>query len=230
MAKQSPMRCSRFCNSVGKLKGLWFVMARVRQIPAALLLAACLVGCSRGPSRVKPPRIDPDSSATEAIKLYDRDGDGALNAAEMAKCPGMLNEVKAYDVDANGLVTREEISARIKDLRRHGIGLTRLNCDVSVNGRGLKDATIQFEPEPYLGDEIKAAEGVTDERGVAQMAIPAEQLPEDQRDLKAIHYGTYRVRITHPKVKLPAKYNTETTLGYESRPGDPYATFTLKVP
>ena len=177
-----------------------------------------------------PPRIDPDPAASEAISLYDSDKDGSLNAAELAKCPGMLSEIKSYDTDANGLVSREEIAARIKDLRRHGVGLTRLNCDVTVNGKGIQDAIIEFEPEPYLGNEIKASQGVTDDRGVAQMAIPADQLPVDQQDLKAIHYGTYKVRITHPKMKLPAKYNTETTLGYESRPGDPFATYSLKVP
>lgn len=177
-----------------------------------------------------PPRIDPDRAATEAIRLYDTDKDGSLNAAEVAKCPGMLAELKSYDRDGNGLVSQEEIAARIKDLLSHGVGLTRLNCDVTVNGRGLKDATIEFEPEPYLGDEIQAAQGVTDADGVAQMAIPDDKLPANQQGLKAIHYGTYKVRITHPKTKLPAKYNTETTLGYESRPGDPFATYSLKVP
>lgn len=73
-------------------------------------------------------------------------------------------------------------------------------------------------------------QGITDADGVAQMAIPNEKLPADQQGLKAIHYGTYKVRITHPTTKLPGKYNTETTLGYESRPGDPYATYSLKVP
>jgi hypothetical protein len=205
-------------------------MSRIGQLAPWLLLMIWLMGCSRGPGRVKPPDIDPENSASAALSLYDSDKDGSLNKEELAKCPAMFLEVKAYDADADGLVTRDEIAARIWALRKHGVGLTRLNCDVSVNGRGLKDALVQFEPESYLGEEIKAAQGVTNERGVAQMAIPADQLPSDQQDLKAIHYGTYKVRITHPTVKLPAKYNTETTLGYESRPGDPYATFTLKVP
>jgi hypothetical protein len=190
---------------------------------------ACLYGCSRGPSRVRPPEIDPKNAASEAIHLYDSNNDGSLDAAELAKCPGILTEIGAYDIDANGKVTQGEIAARITDLRKHGVGLTRLNCSVTINGRGLENATIRFEPEPYLGAEIQTAEGVTNARGMAQMAIPADKLPADQQDLKAIHYGTYKVRITHPKVKLPAKYNTETTLGYESKPGDPFAAFALKV-
>jgi hypothetical protein len=205
-------------------------MFHANKFIAGLILATCLTGCSRGPGRVTPPKIDPERAATEAIRLYDTDKDGSLNAAEIAKCPGMLAEIKSYDHDGNGLVSREEIMARIQDLRKHGIGLTRLNCDVTVNGRGLKDATIEFEPEPYLGEEIQSARGLTDADGVAQMAIPEDKLPADQQGLKGIHYGTYKVRITHPKVKLPAKYNVETTLGYESRPGDPFATYSLVVP
>jgi hypothetical protein len=189
-----------------------------------------LVGCSRGPSRILPPDVDPEKSADEAIGLYDADKNGSLNGVELEACPGMLGEMKAYDTDADGSVSRDEIAARITALRKHGVGLTRVNCNVSLNGRGLNNATIAFEPEPYLGNEVKAAQGVTNERGMAQMAIPAEELPADQRDLKAIHYGTYKVRITHPTIKLPAKYNTDTILGYESRPGDPFATFTLKAP
>jgi hypothetical protein len=179
---------------------------------------------------VRPPEIDPKNAAADAIDLYDTNKDGSLSAAELAKCPGILLEIKAYDADGNGKTTPDEIAARITDLRKHGVGLTRLNCSVTVNGRGLDNATIRFEPEPYLGTEIQAADGITNERGVAQMAIPADKLPSDQQDLKAVHYGTYKVRITHPTVKLPAKYNTDTTLGYESRPGDPFASFALKVP
>jgi hypothetical protein len=193
-------------------------------------LAACELGCSRGPSRVAPPAIDADRAATEAIRLYDANQNGSLNAAELAKCPGILAEFKSYDTDGNGEISSAEIAARIRELRRAGIGLTRLNCDVTVNGRGVAGATVTFEPESYLGDEIKTAIGLTDDRGVAQMAISTENLPADQRGIRAIHCGTYKVRITHPTIKLPAKYNTETTLGYESRPGDPYASYALKVP
>lgn len=193
-------------------------------------LAACELGCSRGPSRVAPPAIDADRATTEAIRLYDSNQNGSLNAAELARCPGILAEFKSYDTDGNGEISNVEIASRIRELRKHGVGLTRLNCDITVNGRGVTGATVTFEPEPYLGDGIKGATGTTDDRGVAQMAISLDDLPADQRDIKAIHYGTYKVRITHPTIKLPAKYNTETTLGYESRPGDPYASYALKVP
>src|SRR3954469_21803563 len=124
-------------------------MLHTEKFVAGFIFATCVSACSRSPGRVTPPKIDPERAAIEAIRLYDTDKDGSLNAAEIKKCPGMLVEIKSYDRDGNGLVSREEIAARIQDLRKHGIGLTRLNCDVTANGRGLKDATIEFEPEPY---------------------------------------------------------------------------------
>jgi hypothetical protein len=59
------------------------------------------------------------------------------------------------------------------------------------------------------------------------MAIAEEHLPENVRTMKLLQYGTYKVRITHPKIQLPARYNSETTLGYETKMGNPFATFAL---
>ena len=205
-------------------------MWRFRILPAAGFLLLGLIGCSRGPSRVKPPDINPESAASEAIRLYDTNSDGALDETELAKCPAILMDAKTYDVDSNGKITQEEIAARIAGLRKNRVGLTGLSCHVKLNGLPLKNATVDFDPEPYLGTDIKSAHGITDDTGVAEMAIRPEELAQDQQDLKAIHYGTYKVRVTHSKVKIPARYNTETTLGYETRIGDPYATFSLKVP
>ena len=62
-----------------------------------------------------------------------------------------------------------EITNRLKELLKYGVGLTSLKCEVRVNGRPLNDAHIVFEPEPYLGNEVKAAIGTTNGRGLAQM-------------------------------------------------------------
>jgi hypothetical protein len=140
----------------------------------------------------------------------------------------MLSELAAYDSDGNGAVSSEEISTRLSALLKYGVGLTSLRCEVRMNGRPLQGADVLFEPEPYLGEEVKSARGKTNARGMAQMAIPAEELPASQQALKAIHFGTYKVRITH--AKAPPKYNAETTLGYETRSGDPFAAFNLKAP
>jgi hypothetical protein len=132
-----------------------------------------------------------------------------------------------YDQDGNGQVDEHEIARRLGELLKNRVGLTQLRSRVTYRGRPLSDATVSFEPEPYLGDEVQAAQGTTGAHGSAQMSIAEETLPENVRYMKLIHYGTYKVRITHPEIKLPTKYNSETTLGYETRIGDPFATFTL---
>ena len=60
------------------------------------------------------------------------------------------------------------------------------------------------------------------------MSVPAEDLPENLRLVALVHVGTFKVRITHPTIKLPARYNTDTELGYESEVGNPFADFALK--
>src|SRR4051812_13678964 len=110
-------------------------MIRTYLFFTALIAGFGIVGCSSSPSRIVPPRIDPEEAATMAITMYDTDKDGSLNKGELAACPGMLGELKSYDADQNGLVSHEEIAARITALRKSGVGMTRLNCNVSVNGR-----------------------------------------------------------------------------------------------
>jgi hypothetical protein len=205
-------------------------MIRSRLLVLYVIAATTAFGCSRGPSGIKPPHIEPEEAAIMAISMYDTDKDGSLNQAELASCPGMLVELSAYDKDKNGLVSQQEIAKRIGDLLKAGVGMTRLNCGVTVNGLGIENAQVEFEPEPYLGEEVKTARGVTNAQGVAQLAISPDDLPSDIKDLKGVHYGTYKVRITHPSIKLPPKYNAATTLGYETQRGNPNASFALKTP
>ena len=39
--------------------------------------------------------------------------------------------------------------------------------------------------------------------------------------------GTFKVRVTHPTIALPARYNTATELGYETESGNPNVQFVL---
>jgi hypothetical protein len=186
-----------------------------------------VVGCSRGPARVEAPGIDSDSAADKAIELYDTNHDQSLSDHELTRCPGIRMMLSLYDEDGNRSVDRGEIARRLSSLLKNRVGLTQLRSRVMYRGRPLPDATVVFEPESYLGDEVQVAQGTTNAHGSAQMGVSEEYLPENVRSMKLVHYGTYKVRITHPKIKLPAKYNSETTLGYETKIGDPFATFTL---
>jgi hypothetical protein len=199
--------------------------------PPALRLAGlvvlAVVGCSSGPSAVDVPEVDPEAAAESAISDYDADGDGALGADELVKCPGILSKLALYDADKNGAVEQAEIARRIGELFKHNPGATQLTCSVTYRGRPLADAEVVFEPEEYLGEEIQVARGVTDAAGVAAIGIPPEFLPEHLHRLKALHYGTFKVRVTHPSIALPARYNAATELGYETESGNPNVGFIL---
>lgn len=190
------------------------------------VLSLALYGC-RGPARIDAPDVDPETAADKAIERYDTNKDNVLSEGELARCPGIRQMLSLYDKDGNKSVDRSEIAQRIGELFRNRVGLTQIRSSVTYQGRPLPDATIVFEPEPYLGGEVQTAQGTTNSNGSAQMGIAEEHLPENVRNMKLLQYGTYKVRITHPKIQLPAKYNSDTTLGYETKLGDPFATFTL---
>lgn len=184
-------------------------------------------GCSGGPARVAPPEIDPEAAARAALELYDRSADGLLDEQELAACPGMLRQRTAYDTNQDGVIDQAEIAARLGELLRHEVGLTQLKCRVRYRGRPLAGAEVVFEPEPYLGTQVLPARGTTDADGGAQLSVDPETLPEDLRRLRAVHYGTFKVRITHPQVALPVQYHEQTQLGYETEAGNPFVNFDL---
>ena len=104
-------------------------------------------GCSRGPAAIPPPEVDPESAADQAIELFDANHDGALSKEELAKCPGVLGKFAAYDQNSSGAVERDEVAARVAELLKANIALTRLQCHVTFRGRPLSGASVTFEPE-----------------------------------------------------------------------------------
>ncbi len=192
-----------------------------------LLVFVAMAGCG-DPSALRPPDVDPAAAAAAAMEQYDTNGDGLLSAGELESCPGLAKMIKAYDSDTDGSISEAELASRIQQFVSSGAALVPMSVNVLLNKRPLSGATVRFVPESYYGGAIKAAVGTTASSGAARMAVPAEDLPENQQNLKAIQFGTYRVEITHPQVKLPAKYNTETTLGFETVLGQPNAEFRLQ--
>jgi hypothetical protein len=193
-----------------------------------MLFAAIIAGCSNSPQRVKPPRIDSEAAAMQAMELYDANHDGKLNQEELARCPGVLISIDRYDANKDKSIDVEEFRSHLADLLKNKTGATQLAANISYQGRPLAGAIVRFEPEPYLGDEIQAAEGMTSSAGIADVGMLADKAPAALKNMKLIQYGTFKVKVTHPTINLPAKYNTETTLGYETIPGEPTVTFALK--
>jgi len=184
---------------------------------AVVLLAVMplfLGACVYRPPRVEMEGLNPSAISAAAIEQYDGDGDGALSKAELAKCPGMLKAIDLYDLNGDGVVAAAEIADRINLWREHKTASMSVSCGVTLNGKPLDGGTVEFVPEEFFGDGLHPASGEI-QGGYALVFVDPNLLPPDQADLQGVHPGIYQVKITHPTIKIPAKYNTETTLGQE---------------
>jgi hypothetical protein len=171
----------------------------------ALVAAITWIGCQPGgPSAIQVPSVDPSVAAKRALDLYDKDDSGALDARELAACPGLLAARERYDANHDGQISGDEIAARLDHLYSSGVGLTTVSCRVFVGTQPIAGAKLRFVPEPFLGSAVMTAVGTTDDNGGAIIAIADEALPADQRALRSMQPGIYRVRIEHPSIKRPA--------------------------
>jgi len=199
------------------------------------LLAGLLiqgVGCSSpGGSAIRAPSVDPQDAAGRALELYDTDGDGLLSEKELNACPGLLSALKRYDADGDSRISLEELAAKLDRVFASGTGMVSVRCSVIFRGRPLRGAHVRYVPEKFLGESVLPAEGTTDDTGDARLMVPDELMPQDQRGLRTMQPGVYRIEITHPNAKLPAKYGgEESPLGHDVDPtvrGGSYSQFEL---
>ena len=226
-------------------------MSRVSKGWMILMLAVvgASLGCPRTPPRVYPPYIDAKTAGLKAIEMFDTNKDGVISGKELEKCPGLkaactpsaITHMCTVDPARTGRITAEMITDRIRAWQASRLGRMSLRCMVTWNGHALEGADVNFVPEPFLGQYMKTAHGVTDQNGVAMLSI--DTAPEGGPP--GVPPGFYRVEITktaraatpakpaRPGVngkpgvpfepaqparhglKIPAKYNTETILGQE---------------
>ncbi|MHB1033906.1 MAG: hypothetical protein ACYC35_03665 [Pirellulales bacterium] len=180
------------------------------------LLAVCLVavlvaGCNRAPSRIAMAGIDPSGAAAAALAEFDTNKDGAISGAELDKCPSLKSAMKTIDKNGDGKITADEITARINEWISAKTAVQQLTCTVKLNGQPLKNAKVTLVPEKFLGGDLKPAVGTTNEYGMASLSVENAPLP-------GVQTGLYRVQISANvggKELIPAKYNTQTTLGQE---------------
>ncbi|MEX2141238.1 MAG: hypothetical protein WD894_18380 [Pirellulales bacterium] len=187
-----------------------------RQLPRFGVLAAMLVcGCSFGPDRVEVPQIDPAQAASAAVEQYDSDKDQNISQNESLACPALAGSFKLYDANHDGLVSKAEVESRLEAMLGTGIGRMPCMCVVYAgdSDRPIEGARVRVVPEPFLGGAIQPGEGVTNDRGIAK-PVTIDAPP----GLPGIEFGLYRVHITHDSLKIPARYNTATELGFELSP------------
>jgi hypothetical protein len=189
-------------------------------------VVAVFSGCDYGASRVVPVSIDASGASRQALEMYDKDGDESLAATELDAVPGIKKNLSHYDHDGDGRVSRDEIAARLNDWANHQLALMGCTYVVTLDGQPLSEATITLVPESYLGPNVKPASGLTMPNGLVRLSHADEDLPKSAngRPIGGVKGGTYKVQVTHPTAKIPAKYNTATELGeeiaYDLNPND----------
>ncbi|MBA4105042.1 MAG: hypothetical protein C0485_04730 [Pirellula sp.] len=200
----------------------WTVAVPTTGALGASLLAA-LAGCSGGPSRVQPPSISASGAASEAMTAYDKDSDGFIAGAELDAAPALKAAMATLDADSDGKVSEAEIEQRIEAWQEKGLGLMSVTCRVTMDGKGLDGATVVFEPEPFLGTNVKPGQGFTSGGGMATTSILKENRPSADYP-PGLQFGLYKVKISkqvNGAETIPAKYNTETILGQQVSTDDP---------
>jgi hypothetical protein len=188
----------------------------LKQWPAAASLFGGLVvlltGCTGRPDRVEQPDY-PLGAGAAAVDAYDTDGDGAIGGAELDHAPALRASLKQADADGDGLLTAAEIDKRIQSWRDSKIAEMTVMCEVLLDGSPLADVHVEFEPEPFLGSNLEPASTTTGEDGTAAVSMAAEHLSDPR--YAGVACGWYKIRVTSTDREIPARYNTETTLGCE---------------
>lgn len=182
-----------------------------------LCVAVLLMGCDRGPAPVNQPSMNASDAGSDAVDEYDTNQDGQIAGEELQKAPALLAALPRLDTNSDGGVSADEIASRVKAWQQMGTGLTSFGFTVTLDGSPLTEATVTFEPESFLGDEIKPASCVTDFFGGGGATIAKEDRPAPTSP-PGMHLGLYKVRISKivgGKETIPAKYNSQTVLGQE---------------
>lgn len=176
-----------------------------------VLIGGLVVGCRRGPEPPKPPQIDPLQAAAEAMRLYDKNGNGLLEPDEWKQSPPLAAAKERIDRDGDGKITSQEIADRITAWLQSPAIRTTCAIMVTLDGRPLEGATVRLEPEPFLGPSYKPATGTTDIGGMASITGQDEKF-------SGVYLGLYRVKVSKQvggREAIPARYNSQTELGCE---------------
>lgn len=178
--------------------------------------AALIVGCSRGPARVKQPAIDPEAAGVRALEAYDTNRDGAIAGAEFDASPSLKSARSRFDTNQDGGISAAEIAERIKAWKAMKTGLASVRCQVMLDGKPLSGATVDFVPEPFLGAEVKPARGTVNQFGDVAPTVSDADKPDPNLP-GGVHFGLYTVQVSGGRETppIPDRYNAKSTLGLE---------------
>jgi hypothetical protein len=188
-------------------------------LPAACWAVIFLGGCGIKTSKSYAPEVDPAAAGKAALAQYDANKDGKISGAELDKVASLKSNLEKIDLNNDKALTAEEIADRIRSWQTDKLLGSRspINVRVFHNRKPLVGAEVKLVPEKFLGETMKTIQGTTGPTGTATLLIKGPA-PEDP---PGVGPGFYRVEITKPGERIPAIYNTKTTLGLDTSIDNP---------
>src|SRR6476659_7135482 len=97
---------------------------------AIFVVGAPLVfaGCSSRPAAVRPPAINASQAGSQAIEMYDKNGDGIIAGDELDRAPALTEAMPRLDTNADKGVSADEIAARVNSWKDTQLGMTSIRC------------------------------------------------------------------------------------------------------
>jgi hypothetical protein len=174
---------------------------------------------------VSIPEWDPDELADIALEELDKNGDSQIDQREVTSAPGLAFGARFIDTDGDGKLNRDELTARFTKYRDSRVGMTPKELQLTYNGKPLVGADVRLVPEFFLTDVIEPATGKTFGDGTVRPSIADSQTP-------LMRVGYYRVEVSAANPTIPAKFNSQTTLGLEISPfaGEPATSGKIVLP
>jgi hypothetical protein len=195
------------------------VFPPIRRLASRFLISLLIllpIACGpREEKRLEQPAMSADDVARKALEEYDTNNDGFLSAEELDRCPALKNSMELLDTNKDGKLSAEEIAARIRYYQELKVALISVRCAVTLDGKPLPGATVTFVPEKFMGMGAKPGTGITDSTGKAMLALT-------DPPAAGMNLGFYKIAVSLKdatgKETLPARYNSQTTLGQEIAP------------
>ena len=178
------------------------------------LAIVSLTGCFGGPAPVKAPEWDVEAIGTACMAQVDTDGDGFITKSEAKEnAPGLNYALQQLDLNGDKKLDIDEIKTRFQDLKDSKTGVQGFSVKMSYKGRPLPEAEVRLVPEAFLGGAVEEAEGTVIDSYTGQVDF---DIPGDE--FYGVRPGMYRIEVRSDAVKIPPKYNDETTLGVDVAP------------
>jgi hypothetical protein len=176
-------------------------------------LAGCSSSESNNPAEAPAPKYDPDAVTKAILAAFDKDNSGSLEPGEVnPACPALHQAFAAIDGSRDRKLSAEELRKRVEAYAAVDSGTVSVGCIVTLDGAALEGATVTFVPEACMGEAVKPAVAKTNVVG------HCDQFTIDGKPHRGPAPGLYKIQVTKDGATIPARFNTQTTLGREVYP------------